>query len=259
MWECVHKKRGKRGNGELVMRICRKCRKAATTEGKICRACGAILEEVPDAVAAELVAEGPPPPRLRVRADDRESASARPRPPLGLPSGSIRALLTLLIVGVVVIQVVQGQKVEALWTETLMIVLAHYFTSRRLVSLPPAVVEQMKKEGRLEAEAQPLYLPRNSIRALLVLAFVGLGVYLFEQGRLFESDALSILVVVFAYFLGLAVRVKNAPGWEDLKAAVVLIVLIVTAFAYVTGNANLVHPVVRNAALVLVLFYFGSR
>jgi ABC-type polysaccharide/polyol phosphate export permease len=34
------------------------------------------------------------------------------RPPLGLPWGSIRALLTLLIVAVVIAQLVRGQEVE---------------------------------------------------------------------------------------------------------------------------------------------------
>jgi hypothetical protein len=52
------------------------------------------------------------------------------RPPLGLPSGSIRAALALLIAAVVVVQMARGQEVELLWTETLMIVLAHYFGSR---------------------------------------------------------------------------------------------------------------------------------
>jgi hypothetical protein len=59
------------------------------------------------------------------------------RPPLGLPSGSVRALLTLLIVAVVMAQVVRGREVEPLWTETLMIALAHYLTSRRFLHLVP--------------------------------------------------------------------------------------------------------------------------
>src|SRR5262249_36360605 len=59
------------------------------------------------------------------------STSPERRPPLGLPNGSVRALLTLLIVAVVFVQVARGHQIEALWTETLMIALAHYFTSRR--------------------------------------------------------------------------------------------------------------------------------
>ena len=54
------------------------------------------------------------------------------RPPLGLPRGSVRALLTLMIVGVVAAKLIRGLQVELLWTETLMIALAHYFTSRQI-------------------------------------------------------------------------------------------------------------------------------
>ena len=80
-------------------------------------------------------------------------APARHRPPLGLPSGSVRALLTLLIVAVVIAQVARGQAVEPLWVETLMIALAHNFTSRRFVSLPPELVRRLEAEGHLEEEA----------------------------------------------------------------------------------------------------------
>src|SRR5688572_26309267 len=96
-----------------------------------------------------------------------------PRPPLGLPSGSVRAILTLLIVAVVVVQVIRGTEVERLWIETLMIALAHYFTSRRFISLPPDVIRRLETEGHVEHEAHPLCLPRHSIRAILALTFIG--------------------------------------------------------------------------------------
>ncbi|MFN9035546.1 MAG: hypothetical protein ACK5YO_04580, partial [Planctomyces sp.] len=51
-------------------------------------------------------------------------------PPLGLPNGSVRALLTLMVVGVVIQAVVRGQELDIIWTESLMITLAYYYTSR---------------------------------------------------------------------------------------------------------------------------------
>ncbi len=161
---------------------------------------------------------------------------SKPRPPLALPSGSVRALLTLLIVAVVFVQVARGHQVEALWTETLMIALAHYFTSRRFIYLAPDVLRRLEEEGKIEVEAHPLYLPRHSIRALLVLAFVGFAVYLYREDQLFQPSALSILGVVFAYLLGIVARTGLAwwtrhrkPGrvrwWEDVKAAVVLVIV----------------------------------
>src|SRR5581483_2229879 len=192
------------------------------------------------------------------------------RPPLGLPAGSVRALLTLLIVAVVITRILRGHEPEPLWIETLMIALAHYFTSRRFNNLPPAVVQRLEQEGHMEAEANPLFLPRHSIRLIIVVAFGALAVYLYREQRLLDPRALSILAVVFAYILGvvfgtfLAWWTRGRPSrifrrWEDIKAAVVLLVMLVTASAYLSDQANLLPPYWRNTTLGLVLFYFGSR
>jgi hypothetical protein len=191
-----------------------------------------------------------------------EPAKTQPpktRQPLGLPGGSVRALLTLLIVAVVIVQVGRGLAVELLWTETLMIALAHYFTSRRFINLPPEMIRRLTEEGQLEPEAHPLFLPRHSIRAILILAFVGLAVYLYQQNRLFQSESLSILGVVFAYLLGIVARIRGIRGWEDYKALVVLLVLACTAGAYLLDRPDLLPRLMRDITLGLVLFYFGSR
>ena len=183
----------------------------------------------------------------------------RKHTPLGLPNGSIRALLTLLIVAVVIVQIARQQEVEMLWTETLMIALAHYFTSRRFIKLSPELIRRLEAEGRVQPEARPLYLPKHSIRAILVLSFAGLAVYLYQHGRLMQPQALSILAVVFAFFLGTIARFPAARRWENLKGAAVLLVLAVVAAIYFLNRADLVPHVVRNATMAMVLFYFGSR
>jgi hypothetical protein len=192
------------------------------------------------------------------------------RPPLGLPSGSVRALMTLLVVAVVIVQVCRRREIEPLWTETLMIALAHYFTSRRFINLTPEVIRRLEIDGHVEVEANPLFLPRHSIRALIVLAFAALAVYVYRQDQLFDSPALSILGVVSSYLLGTLVRSligwwhktedsRTLRGWEDLKAAIVLCVLLFTATAYLLDRPEVVPHHLRNLTLGLVLFYFGSR
>jgi hypothetical protein len=180
-------------------------------------------------------------------------------PPLGLPRGSIRALLTLLIVAVVIVQVVRGQEVELLWAETLMVALAHYFTSRRSLNLPPDVIRRLAAEGHVGTGASPLFLPRYSIRVILILAFAGLAAYLYWQNRLLEPQALSVLGVVCAYFLGVLLRFGRFRLWEDAKALVVLLVLLYAAGAYLADRPDLVPRQLRDIALGLTLFYFGSR
>ena len=191
-------------------------------------------------------------------------------PPLGLPTGSIRALLTLVIVAVVVTKITLRRELDALWIESLLIAMAHYFTSRRFVSLPPDVLQKLEQEGVIEKERQPLYLPKNSIRSLIVGAFVGLGIYLFREQRLYETQALALLSMIFAYLFGGIVRglshwwyrgrSKRASGtWSDLKA------LIVVGSLLALGGLELFFPDMRlpiyvdHAVLGMTLFYFGSR
>jgi hypothetical protein len=181
------------------------------------------------------------------------------RSPLRLPNGSIRALLTLLIVAVVISQMIRGNDIEVLWTETLLIALAHYFTSRRFIKLPPEAIDRLVAEGFIEAEHNPLFLPKCSIRVILICAFAGVAVFLYLQHRLFETPALSLLGVVFAYLLGVVARLKQFRGWENVKATAVLLVLTCTAIAYLMNRSELVPHLWRNFTLGLVLFYFGSR
>lgn len=201
------------------------------------------------------------------------------RNPLGLPAGSVRALLTMMVVAVVVVQTVQGKELskEFLWVETLMIVLAQYFTSRRFINLPPEALARLEEEGVLEKEPHPLYLPRNTIRAVILLSFVGLGVYLYREGRLINAkgeivdrQAVTILILVFAYLSGVLVRglgswlFRGRGGrpvrwWADLKAVIALAGMAFAAVMTLVDRQDLLPDAARHLALSAALFYFGSR
>src|SRR5438067_678376 len=151
------------------------------------------------------------------------------RPPLGLPSGSVRAMLTLIVVAVIIVELARGHDLQVLWTETLMIALAHYFTSRRFIHLPREVIQRLKAEGHLDEEAQPLFLPRHTIRAVIVLAFIILAAWLYWRDRFFTPQALSIFGTLASYLLGIVFkgvvtwwskqRHKLTPAWwGDAKA-----------------------------------------
>ena len=190
------------------------------------------------------------------------SSASDARHALGLPAGSVRALLTLLIVAVVAVRLVRNLDL-GLWRETLMITIAHYFTSRSIVRVPEHLRRRLETEGAVEQESTPLYLPRHSIRMIILMTFIALAVYFFVQGQLFVADNVSVLGVVLAYFVGMLARLgvpENVAWWDDLKAAVVLVLAFGAATAAVF---NLALPFVpgwaENVILGIVLFYFGSR
>lgn len=191
-------------------------------------------------------------------------------PPLGMPTGSVRALLTLIVVAVVVVNVARGGELDVLWVETLLMALAHYFTSRRFVALPRDVLQRLEREGVIEQERHPLFLPRHTIRLAIIGSFVGLTVYLARENRLWESRAVSLLGMVFAYLIGTLLRVVltwchrrlgRTPSrfWGDAKAVVVLVGVAIAAVPELVGMAHVLPEVTVKIALGLLLFYFGSR
>jgi hypothetical protein len=199
--------------------------------------------------------------------------SAAKRHPLGLPSGSVRALLCLIVVAFLVTQTARGVRIDVVWTEALMIMLAHYFTTRRFVSLSNELREKLEAAGEIDPDENPLWLPRHSVRILLIAAFGGLAYYLYAHGRLFDSQALALLVSVGAYLLGITVRgflgwwsrrtgLTSPAWWIDMKAAGTLLVVLVAVGLQVFGTKE-IHGVdaarLQDFSLGLVLYYFGSR
>jgi hypothetical protein len=221
----------------------------------------------PQTAVAAAPAKGP-----SVSHPPAESPAAK-RPPLGLPAGSVRALLCLIIVSFLVIQTARGVRVDVVWSEALMITLAHYFTTRRFVPLSHELRAKLEAAGEIEPDESPLYLPKHSVRILLIAAFAGLAFYLYDHGRLFEAQSLSLLVSVGAYLLGITVRGilawwsrhtgLTAPAWwVDFKALGTLLIVLAAVGLQLLG----VHDIhgwdasrLQDFSLGLVLYYFGSR
>lgn len=196
----------------------------------------------------------------------------RVRRVLGLPAGSIRALLTLMTVGFIIAQTVHGRRVSLLWFESLIIVLAHYFAHRRFVALSPTLIQKLTAEDLIEDEPHPLYLPRHTLRTLIVVAFGALAIYLGCVGRLRDPVGVPVLVSVGSYFLGIVfgsvaaryMKSKPARGasWlDDLKAVVTLLAVALAIAVQLFDWQNVIpfSDKLEALPLALMLFYFGSR
>ncbi len=175
--------------------------------------------------------------------------------------------------GFIIRQTALNQKIGLLWSETLMIMLAHYFTSRRFVEVPRELRTQLEAQGKLPDDADPLYLPKHSIRGLIILSFIGLGWYLYREGRLFSPESVQLLGTVGAYFLGMLFKaVKNwvssegaampANWWDDLKAMFTLALVVGTIaveLLQLGGQLPFEQQQLESTMLGVILFYFGSR
>lgn len=221
--------------------------------------------------------QGVPPAVVReasgFRREENDVPFAARRHPLGLPAGSVRAFLCLIVVAFLVIQTGRGVRVDVVWNEALMIMLAHYFTTRRFVALSADLRSRLEATGEIEPDDNPLHLPKHSVRILMIAAFVGLAYYLHDHKRLFEPQALSLLVSVGAYLLGITVRgalawwsqrtgIKSPAWWNDLKA-LATIGVVLTAIGLQLVGAKMVFGFdasrLQDFSLGLVLYYFGSR
>ena len=203
----------------------------------------------------------------------KPTQSVKKRPPLGMPPGSVRALLCLMIVAFLVIQTARGVRVDVVWSEALMIMLAHYFTTRRFVPLSNELRSKLEATGEIEPDESPLYLPKHSVRILLIGAFGGLAWYLYDHGRLFEPQSLSLLVSVGAYLLGITVRgmlgwwsqhtgVTAPAWWVDMKAIGTLLIVLAAILLQLAGAKEMQGfdaSRLQDFSLGLVLYYFGSR
>ena len=211
-------------------------------------------------------------------ADSRSHIDWRRLHALGLPAGSVRALLAVLIFvttwGLLVVR--PNQEVPDYLRDLLFIIMGHYFVARR-------------KSGPAEEPGPPpLYLPRGSVRLLLVAGSAAVAVLLFRQGRLTALDdnpGVVTLLLVGGFLAGVALnalstwwrdRGHHTPRMvEDLRATIsiaaagILVILvwnrIVVLFPtdsfdkLLSPRVHLGRLGVEHAMAAVVGFYFGSR
>jgi hypothetical protein len=209
------------------------------------------------------------------------STAIRPRHALGLPAGSIRAILAIGVMAylwVLVLSPAQGggslldqpQASRAfIYLQVLMVlILAHFYTSHG------------KTIGDAVSDRSPLGLPRGSVRILLLAGYLGLAYYMFrnhtnfqipETGPVFLDLAILVSSFIVGHFVTGLVRgvTGGTPAWfQDIQAWFALIALLtlgVIVLIRLVINANVgyerqIDPEVVEMILAgFVGFYFGAR
>jgi len=200
---------------------------------------------------------------------------------LGLPAGSIRAMLALSVLGLLWLLALQplfGQdralgeiQLPTVFMDLqilMVLILAHFFSAHG-------------HSIRTHAEQKsPLGLPRGSIRFLLLAGYLGLAVYLYRTQPKFEYPSTSavslLLVLVSGFFVGhvLTGAVRSLSGgvlpywFQDIQAwmallAIICMGILLIILLFINPSLSLgkeVSPAFVEAVLAaLVGFYFGAR
>ncbi len=202
------------------------------------------------------------------------------RQPLGLPAGSVRAILALMILGLVWTLMLLPEKTGGipLYLFYLMfLILGHFFAAHGHSIAGPAT-----------GHRHPLYLPRGTLRTLIVLGFVAVlarryfivgsveGLFKLQQ-PLLDQPSLPI-VLVAAFFVGVFVsRVLTrlmvrdgvvSPWWQDIQAWIALLATIGLTIEVLIQlvinpsldpDARIQVPHLQMSLAALVCFYFGAR
>ena len=210
--------------------------------------------------------------------DSRSPIDWRRLHALGLPAGSVRALLaaSVFVTTWCLLIAKPNQEVPGYLRDLLFIILGHYFAIRH-------------RSGPVEEPGPPpLYLPRGSVRLFLVVGTVAVAVLLFRQGRLSDLDdnpGAVTLLLIGGFLTGVALNTV-ATWWrdkghhtprivEDLRAlisivaAAILVTLVwnhvfaafptVSADSLLSPRVHLGHLGVEHILAAVVGFYFGSR
>jgi len=200
---------------------------------------------------------------------------ARRRHALGLPAGSVRALLALMVLGllwaIVLLYNPEPDKEIPLlfvYLQYLMILILASFFAAHGSSIGTPVVD-----GR-----SPLGLPRGIIRLLLLAGFIGLAVWMYLNKREFiepvKAPGTLPLILIGSFALGYLVTwaVKSLAGvqlpywFQDVQAWLALLAMLGLGIELVLQfviNPRLENPLDltqwEGILAAIVGFYFGAR
>ena len=201
---------------------------------------------------------------------------------LGLPAGSVRALLAVLVFATVwgMLLVRPSQEVPDYLSALMFVIMGHYFATRKrneAVAVPGD-----------EPGPPPLFLPRGSVRLLLAGGSAAVAVVLYQRGvltRIDRNPGVTTLLLVGGFLIG--VILNALIGWwrvrgkrrhraiEDLQAlaamgaGMVLVALVwnrifpvvpvdqVDAIFRGWGHFGRFGP--EHVLAAVIGFYFGSR
>ncbi len=129
--------------------------------------------------------------------------------PLGMPRGTVRALITLMLVSFPFGYIISGNDIPGLLVNIIFVVVAFYFKARRSEREKlQQIVNEIKSSDYISLdvrkEKKPLYLPKFSVRILIIIllmAFITINWYGGDPIDFIVIDTIIDLLFILALFL----------------------------------------------------------
>jgi len=129
--------------------------------------------------------------------------------PLGMPRGTIRAIITIMVVSFPFTYIFYNAQIPSEVVNTIFILVAFYFEARKGQDNRLKIIEEIKNHEKVSEEKRktkkPLYLPRYTVRiSLMIFLIVFYLIDIFIQNISLEltNTLIDILVIAILYFIG---------------------------------------------------------
>jgi hypothetical protein len=194
--------------------------------------------------------------------------------PLGLPKGSVRALASLIVLVTIWLIILMGEYAvlagkEAEFANVAILVVSFYFGVRRTAVGMTG--------GKLITRADPLYLPRTTIRIIMLLGFTATIIFVAwdaESWTEIPSFLFTTFLIIIGYFAGVILNEiterffagdETETGFDrtisHLKALGLLAFTLLICGLYLWGvnEGEAVPDYFGNLLAVAIGLYYGSR
>ena len=200
--------------------------------------------------------------------------------PLGMPRGTVRAIITLMIVLFPFTYIIWNQQIPSEIVNTIFILVAFYFEARKGEDNLLKIIAEIKNPEKAVEEKRktirPLYLPKYTVRiSLMLILFVYYLIDLFVQNISLEltNTLIDILVIAILYFIGtffraisqiwskkkLKVQIEAIPNYKELSKYDILEKLNESKRAGVNNIGKSIFSITVFIAVTVALFLFTIK
>ena len=200
--------------------------------------------------------------------------------PLGMPRGTIRAIITIMVVSFPFTYIFANAQIPSEVVNTIFILVAFYFESRKGEDNRLKIIEEIKNPEKVSEEKRktkkPLYLPRYTVRiSLMIFLIVFYLIDLFIQNISLEltNTLIDILVIAILYFIGtffraigqifskkkLKERIEEMPNYQELSKYDILEKLDEQKRGGITNVGKSLFSIIVFIAVTSALFLFTIK